>query len=151
MRPAACSSTYASDRLTGVRAIDSWIQTISSCCFSVTWLHPPSISLFSGQAGDRYNTPLDSPMVRSLQNLIKSAQLARTASSSNSGSSGESAGVRLIATLVQSPLTHYGPTRWADLPGGLQAMEHLKDAHMITLRHLLSCEQSSWVAREVTC
>uniref|UniRef100_A0A5K3G4D6 Uncharacterized protein n=1 Tax=Mesocestoides corti TaxID=53468 RepID=A0A5K3G4D6_MESCO len=89
-------------------------------------------------------------MVRSLQNLIKSAQLARTASSSNSGSSGESAGVRLIATLVQSPLTHYGPTRWADLPGGLQAMEHLKDAHMITLRHLLSCEQSSWVAREVS-
>uniref|UniRef100_A0A5K3FDQ3 CCR4-NOT transcription complex subunit 1 n=3 Tax=Mesocestoides corti TaxID=53468 RepID=A0A5K3FDQ3_MESCO len=95
--------------------------------------------------------PQDSPMVRSLQNLIESAQLAKTTSSSNSGSGGESAGVRLIATLVQSLLTHYRPSRWADQPGGLQAMEHLKEAHMITLRHLLSCEQSSWVARQVTC
>ncbi|VDD79005.1 unnamed protein product [Mesocestoides corti] len=93
----------------------------------------------------------DSPMVRSLHNLIESARLAKTTSSSNSGSSGQSAGVRFIATLVHSLLTHYRPPRWADLPEGLQAMEHLKDAHMITLRHLLSCEQSSWVAREVTC
>uniref|UniRef100_A0A5K3G1C7 Mediator complex subunit 15 n=1 Tax=Mesocestoides corti TaxID=53468 RepID=A0A5K3G1C7_MESCO len=76
----------------------------------------------------------DSPMVRSLQNLIESARLAKTTSSSNSGSSGESAGVRLNATLVQSLLTHYRPSRWADLPGGLQAMEPLKEAHMITLR-----------------
>uniref|UniRef100_A0A5K3G2F7 Secreted protein n=1 Tax=Mesocestoides corti TaxID=53468 RepID=A0A5K3G2F7_MESCO len=35
-----------------VQAIDSRIRTISSCCFSVTWLHPPSISLFSGAAAD---------------------------------------------------------------------------------------------------
>uniref|UniRef100_A0A5K3G2E2 E3 ubiquitin-protein ligase n=1 Tax=Mesocestoides corti TaxID=53468 RepID=A0A5K3G2E2_MESCO len=89
-------------------------------------------------------------MVRSLHNLIESARLAKTTSSSNSGSSGQSAGVRFIATLVHSLLTHYRPPRWADLPEGLQAMEHLKDAHMITLRHLLSCEQSSWVAREVS-
>ncbi|VDD84604.1 unnamed protein product [Mesocestoides corti] len=66
-------------------------------------------------------------------------------------SSGEIAGVRLNATLVQSLLTHYRPSRWADLPGGLQAMEPLKEAHMITLRHLLSCEQSSWHVSGFSC
>ncbi|VDM33581.1 unnamed protein product [Hydatigera taeniaeformis] len=97
------------------------------------------------------------PMVRSLQNLVEIVQLAKatTVGGGSSGGGGSASGsenvcVRIIAFLIQSLLTHYHPSQWNEQPGGLQVMEHLKEAHMITLRHLLSCEQNTWVTKQVT-
>ncbi|KAL5107004.1 CCR4-NOT transcription complex subunit 1 [Taenia crassiceps] len=95
------------------------------------------------------------PMVRSLQNLVEIVQLAKATtvggvSSGGAASGGENVCVRIIAFLIQSLLTHYRPSQWTEQPSGLQVMEHLKEAHMITLRHLLSCEQNTWVTRQVT-
>nr|CDS20803.1 CCR4 Not complex component Not1 [Echinococcus granulosus] len=103
-------------------------------------------------------TPSQEPaMVRSLHNLVEIVQLAKATAvsgvSSGGGgaaSGGENVCVRIIAFLIQSLLTHYRPSQWTEQPGGLQVMEHLKEAHMITLRHLLSCEQNSWVTKQVT-
>ncbi|KAL5968703.1 CCR4-NOT transcription complex subunit 1 [Taenia solium] len=95
------------------------------------------------------------PMVRSLQNLVEIVQLAKATTVGGGGSGSAASGsenvcVRIIAFLIQSLLTHYRPSQWTEQPGGLQVMEHLKEAHMITLRHLLSCEQNTWVTRQVT-
>lgn len=59
----------------------------------------------------------------------------------------------LIVTVIQSFLEHYRPSFWRDQPRGLEILECTKEAHMVTLRHILSLEQPSfgyaWVAHKV--
>nr|CAH8869746.1 unnamed protein product [Trichobilharzia regenti] len=91
--------------------------------------------------------PANDPMCRSLRCLIDAIHLAKSSRDTNIASN-------VITVMVQSFLEHYRPSYWRDQPRGLETMEHLKEAHMLTLRHLLSFEQSpfgyAWVTRQVT-
>ncbi|OON13886.1 CCR4-Not complex component, Not1, partial [Opisthorchis viverrini] len=87
------------------------------------------------------------PMIRSLRCLIDTMHLAKS-------NRDPAVAVTVIATMVKSFLEHYRPTAWCEQPRGLETMEHLKEAHMLTLRHMLSSDQASfgyaWVTRQVT-
>ncbi|KAA3679917.1 CCR4-NOT transcription complex subunit 1 [Paragonimus westermani] len=82
------------------------------------------------------------PMIRSLRGLIDAVHLAKTSRDAN-------VAVTVIGIMVRSFLEHYRPSMWRDQPRGLETMEHLKEAHMLTLRHMLSSDQA-WVTRQVT-
>ncbi|THD26199.1 CCR4-NOT transcription complex subunit 1 [Fasciola hepatica] len=87
------------------------------------------------------------PMIRSLRCLIDAVHLAKTSRDAN-------VAMNVIATMVQSFLEHYRPGCWRNQPHGLETMEHLKEAHMLTLRHMLSSDQApfgcAWVTSQVT-
>ncbi|CAL8088009.1 unnamed protein product [Calicophoron daubneyi] len=87
------------------------------------------------------------PMIRSLRCLVDAVHLAKN-------SRDTSVPVTVIATMVQSFLEHYRPSCWREQPRGLETMEHFKEAHMLTLRHMLSSDQApfgyAWVTRQVT-
>ncbi|VDP96921.1 unnamed protein product [Trichobilharzia regenti] len=91
--------------------------------------------------------PANDPMCQSLRCLIDAIHLAKSSRDTNIASN-------VITVMVQSFLEHYRPSYWRDQPRGLETMEHLKEAHMLTLRHLLSFEQSpfgyAWVTRQVS-
>ncbi|VEL09349.1 unnamed protein product [Protopolystoma xenopodis] len=84
-------------------------------------------------------------ILRSLRCLIDAAHLAKTSRDPSIASD-------VIATVLVSLLEHFRPSHWRDQPRGLETMEHLKEAHMITPRHMLSCEQApygyAWVTRQ---
>lgn len=86
------------------------------------------------------------PMIRSLRCLIDAVHLAKTNRDAN-------VAMNVIATMVQSFLEHYRPGCWRNQPHGLETMEHLKEAHMLTLRHMLSSDQApfgcAWVTNQV--
>ncbi|KAF7231942.1 hypothetical protein EG68_05811 [Paragonimus skrjabini miyazakii] len=82
------------------------------------------------------------PMIRSLRGLVDAVHLAKTSRDAN-------VAVTVIGIMVRSFLEHYRPSMWRDQPRGLETMEHLKEAHMLTLRHMLSSDQA-WVTRQVT-
>ena len=91
------------------------------------------------------------PVLHCLQNLVDVVQMAKASGGNGAtAAAAESAYVRIIAYLVHSLLSNYRPSQWIDQHNGLPLMEHLKESHMIALRHMLSCEQSSWVTRQVT-
>ncbi|CAH8642924.1 unnamed protein product [Dicrocoelium dendriticum] len=87
------------------------------------------------------------PMIRSLRCFIDAMNLAKTNRDPN-------VAIAVISTIVQSFLEHYRPSAWCDQPRGLETMEHLKEAYMLTLRHMLSSDQApfgyAWVTRQVT-
>uniref|UniRef100_A0A094ZVC7 CCR4-NOT transcription complex subunit 1 n=1 Tax=Schistosoma haematobium TaxID=6185 RepID=A0A094ZVC7_SCHHA len=91
--------------------------------------------------------PANDPMCQSLRCLIDAVHLAKTSRDTNVANN-------IIAIMVRSFLEHYRPSFWRDQPRGLETMEHLKEAHMLTLRHMLSLEQTpfgyAWVTRQVT-
>lgn len=83
------------------------------------------------------------PILRSLHDLIDTVHMAKT-------NLDNEVAVTIICNVVQSLLNHYRPRVWANQSRGLEVMEHLKEAHMITLREMLSCEPVSWVTRKVS-
>ncbi|TNN05691.1 CCR4-NOT transcription complex subunit 1 [Schistosoma japonicum] len=91
--------------------------------------------------------PANDPMCQSLRCLIDAVHLAKTSRDTSIANN-------IITVMVQSFLEHYRPSFWRDQPRGLETMEHLKEAHMLTLRHMLSLEQTpfgyAWVTRQVT-
>ncbi|CAH8610758.1 unnamed protein product [Schistosoma haematobium] len=91
--------------------------------------------------------PANDPMCQSLRCLIDAVHLAKTSRDTNVANN-------IITIMVRSFLEHYRPSFWRDQPRGLETMEHLKEAHMLTLRHMLSLEQTpfgyAWVTRQVT-
>ncbi|CAH8617964.1 unnamed protein product [Schistosoma rodhaini] len=91
--------------------------------------------------------PANDPMCQSLRCLIDAVHLAKTSRDPNVANN-------IITVMVRSFLEHYRPSFWRDQPRGLETMEHLKEAHMLTLRHMLSLEQTpfgyAWVTRQVT-
>lgn len=92
--------------------------------------------------------PTPPTILQPLHNLVSSAQLA-----AKNGRDANAA-VAVISTVVQGFLEHYRPSCWRDKPHGLEMMEHLKEAHMVTLRHMLSSDQPpfgyAWVTRQVS-
>lgn len=90
--------------------------------------------------------PANDPMCQSLRCLIDAVHLAKTSRDTNVANN-------IITIMVRSFLEHYRPSFWRDQPRGLETMEHLKEAHMLTLRHMLSLEQTpfgyAWVTRQV--
>ncbi|XP_018646224.1 ccr4-not transcription complex, putative [Schistosoma mansoni] len=91
--------------------------------------------------------PANDPMCQSLRCLIDAVHLAKTSRDPNVANN-------IITVMVRSFLEHYRPSFWRDQPRGLETMEHLKEAHMLTLRHMLSLEQTpfgyAWVTRQVS-
>ncbi|TPP60337.1 Stromal interaction molecule [Fasciola gigantica] len=84
------------------------------------------------------------PMIRLLLHLIDAVRLVRTNRDAR-------VAIKVISSMVQSSLEHYRPGCWRNQPHGLETMEHLKEGHMPTLRHMISFNQTPFGYARVTC